>query len=119
MNILQDGLVTLNGALSTAIPVQYNIVVTAIDGGNPPLEDSAEFCIIVLPSNHPPKITPQNTIYIRDDRLPGVITQVIANDPDTGLNGKIEFCITGGNIKETYSIDKVCNCGTMHEKYCG
>lgn len=95
--------------MATATTLQYVLKVKVSDKGNPSLSDTENFIINVIPSNHPPSITPQNPISVRDDAAVGTtITTVIASDSDEGDNGVIMYAITGGNNNEAFSIDMVC-----------
>ena len=57
----------------------------------------------------PPVISPKDPIEILDN-LPTdeLVLTVIAEDPDTGLNGKIMFEIIDGNTENVFKIDMVC-----------
>lgn len=74
----------------------YTLTIVASDGGNPRLSSTSLFTIMVEDSNDNPPVFP-NTAIVRQI-LEGIpvnkaIVTVTAEDPDSGINGKVTYAI--------------------------
>lgn len=75
----------------------YSLNITASDGGNPRLSTTIMFVVNIIDSNDNPPIFP-NTAIVRQIRegipINTPIVTVTAEDPDSGVNGKVTYAIT-------------------------
>ncbi|KAJ8866041.1 hypothetical protein PR048_033565, partial [Dryococelus australis] len=103
------------GVISIAEPLDYErakdyyLTLQAIDGGIPPLSNHAAVNITVLDSNDNAPMFSQlsYTARIREDAQIGdKILQVLANDLDSGENGKLGYSIERGDRHKQFSIDE-------------
>ncbi|XP_039478311.1 protocadherin alpha-8-like [Oreochromis aureus] len=90
----------------------HKLILTAIDGGNPPRTGTLNVTVIVLDSNdnHPTFNQELYSVTIPEnvDRDTSVTT-VKATDLDEGVNGKIEYFFGGElntKLYDTFSLDK-------------
>ncbi|XP_039872394.1 protocadherin alpha-8-like isoform X21 [Simochromis diagramma] len=91
---------------------EHKLILTAIDGGNPPRSGTVNVTVIVLDSNdnHPTFNQELYSVTIPEnvDRDTSVTT-VNATDLDEGVNGKIEYFFGGElntKLYDTFSLDK-------------
>lgn len=103
-----------SGVLTVARPLDYErrkeyfLTVQAVDGGSPPLSDHATINITVMDSNDNAPVFSQASYgaRVREDAGIGFrILQVIADDADSGNNGRITYSIARGNRDGSFSID--------------
>ncbi|XP_077387464.1 protocadherin alpha-8-like isoform X19 [Festucalex cinctus] len=92
---------------------EHRLVLTAVDGGNPPRSGSLNITVKVLDSNdNQPRFT-QNlySLTLSENVKPDTsIIQVEATDLDEGLNSEIEYYFGGqldSKIYEMFSLDKI------------
>ncbi|XP_034473872.1 cadherin-related tumor suppressor [Drosophila innubila] len=75
----------------------YTLNITASDCGTPPLSTTVLYNVIVVDDNDNPPIFP-STAIVRQIKegipLKTPIVTVIADDPDSGLNGKVTYMIS-------------------------
>lgn len=75
----------------------YQLNVTASDGGNPRLSTTIMFSVVVIDANDNPPSFP-NTAIVRQIRegitIHTPIHTVTAEDPDSGINGKVTYSIS-------------------------
>ncbi|XP_011183876.2 cadherin-related tumor suppressor [Zeugodacus cucurbitae] len=75
----------------------YNLNITAADGGTPRLSHTIVFTVNVVDENDNPPSFP-NTAIVRQIKegiaIKTPIVTVTAEDPDSGLNGKVTYSIT-------------------------
>uniref|UniRef100_A0A3P9AT62 Si:ch73-379j16.2 n=1 Tax=Maylandia zebra TaxID=106582 RepID=A0A3P9AT62_9CICH len=90
----------------------HKLILTAVDGGNPPRTGTLNVTVIVLDSNdnHPTFNQELYSVTIPEnvDRDTSVTT-VNATDLDEGVNGKIEYFFGGElntKLYDTFSLDK-------------
>ncbi|KAI5643563.1 cadherin domain-containing protein [Phthorimaea operculella] len=102
------------GALSIARPLDYErrkeyfLTIQAIDGGAPPLSDLATVNITIEDSNDNAPVFTQASYgaRVREDATSGTrILQVIADDADAGLNGRVTYSIARGDVDTKFAID--------------
>ncbi|XP_060768531.1 protocadherin beta-16-like [Neoarius graeffei] len=102
---------------------QFSLVLTAVDGGDPPLSGTAQIHITVLDANDNAPVFTQEVYEatIKENSPKGtVVTRVSASDADKGSNGKIRYSIantleiipllfeindTNGEIKVSGNLD--------------
>lgn len=103
-----------SGALSIARPLDYErrreyaLTVQAIDGGSPPLSDLAAINITVSDGNDNAPVFSQAAYVarVREDAAIGTrVLQVIADDADSGANGRVAYAIARGDPDGRFTID--------------
>lgn len=103
-----------SGTLSIARPLDYErrreyaLTVQAIDGGSPPLSDRAAINITVTDSNDNAPVFSLESYgaRVREDAEVGArVLQVIADDADSGANGRVAYSIARGDRDGHFSID--------------
>ena len=109
--VLPNGSIILTGPLDHEAVTYYYFGVLAVDKGQPPLNDTAEVRITVLDENdNRPVITHPNStdlqLYVSmDDDIAKPVAMIKAHDPDSGLNGQIQFIITSRNDSGRFDVD--------------
>nr|XP_060491893.1 protocadherin gamma-A5-like [Panthera onca] len=74
----------------------YNITITVIDSGNPPLSTESHISLNVADINDNPPVFPHTSYstYILENNPRGIsILSVTAHDPDSGNNAKITYSL--------------------------
>ncbi|XP_062333205.1 protocadherin gamma-C5-like isoform X19 [Osmerus eperlanus] len=90
----------------------HQLLLTALDGGNPVRSGTTQITITVLDINDNFPVFDKNVykVSLREDSVKGIsIIKPKATDADDGLNGKIEFFFgprTSENILSTFEIDR-------------
>ncbi len=94
----------VSGQISTKAPLnyeespRYEITVTAKDSGTPSLSSTALVVVTVRDLNDNNPNFPNDYITsLRENTAEGTVIRVEANDPDSGVNGEIEYTITAGD----------------------
>ncbi|XP_072001779.1 protocadherin gamma-C5-like isoform X16 [Engystomops pustulosus] len=91
---------------------EHNLILTAIDGGEPARSGSCRIRIVVLDINDNPPVFNQSVykISIRENLpLKTVILTLNATDQDDGANGEIEFSFDGHtseSAREIFSLNE-------------
>ncbi|XP_019730257.1 protocadherin alpha-8-like [Hippocampus comes] len=91
---------------------EHRLILSAVDGGNPPKSGSLNITLKVLDSNdnHPTFTQDVYSVTLSENVNPDKsIIQVEATDLDDGLNGEIEYYFGGqldSKIYEMFSLDK-------------
>nr|XP_061793183.1 protocadherin alpha-8-like [Nerophis lumbriciformis] len=91
---------------------KHSLVLTAVDGGNPPRSGSLNITILVLDSNDNPPTFTQDvySVTLSENVKPTtLVIQVKATDLDDGLNKDIEYYFGGqleSRIDELFSLNK-------------
>ncbi|KAF3693896.1 Protocadherin alpha-C2 [Channa argus] len=78
----------------------YNVTVTAVDGGTPPLSSQMTFKVEVADVNdNPPRFEQTSyTVYITENNAPGASLCVVkATDADTAENARITYTVLNDN----------------------
>ncbi|XP_005795510.2 protocadherin beta-17-like [Xiphophorus maculatus] len=92
---------------------EHKLILTALDGGNPPKTGTVNVTVVVLDSNdnHPTFSQEVYTVTISENtKVDLSVITVNAADLDEGANGEIEYVFGGEldpKIYETFSLDKV------------
>ncbi|XP_047661156.1 protocadherin beta-16-like [Tachysurus fulvidraco] len=79
----------------------YNITITATDGGSPPLSTSITIHLTVSDVNDNPPVFEQQsyTAYVMENNKPGTsISSVTARDPDWRQNGTVLYSLVSSEI---------------------
>ncbi|XP_016128943.1 protocadherin beta-7-like [Sinocyclocheilus grahami] len=79
----------------------YNITITATDGGSPPLSTSMTIHLFVSDVNDNPPVFLQQpySAYIRENNKPGTsVCSVSANDPDWRQNGTVLYSLVASEV---------------------
>lgn len=103
-----------SGVLRVARPLDYErrreylLTVQAVDGGDPPLSDLAAINVTVVDGNDnaPRFARAEYAARVREDAPPGTrVLQLIADDADSGLNGRVTYSIARGDPAGRFGID--------------
>lgn len=92
---------------------RHTLVLTAIDGGNPPRSSSINITVTVLDNNDNRPVFSQNvyTASIKENTPPNTfVLKVNASDADGGLNGEVLYSFNSNlkqNVYDTFEVDKV------------
>ncbi|XP_053097293.1 protocadherin beta-16-like isoform X21 [Pangasianodon hypophthalmus] len=87
--------------LDREIESDYNITITATDGGSPPLSSSMTIHLSVSDINDNPPVFEQQsyTAYVMENNQPGTsISSVTARDPDWRQNGTVLYSLLPSEI---------------------
>ncbi|KAK7006067.1 Cadherin EGF LAG seven-pass G-type receptor 2 [Halocaridina rubra] len=103
------------GAITTTMPLDreikggYLLTVTARDNGIPSLSDTTDVEITVVDVNDNAPVfseTSYSTSVPEDASVGASVVQIVANDADAGLNGRVKYTFDGGNDgKGAFSLD--------------
>ena len=82
----------------------YTLTIVASDGGTPSLSSMATLVVMVMDANDPPSFSqPVYRMPIPEDRaLNSLVVQVVATDPDSGVNAELTYSI---DPQDQFSID--------------
>lgn len=103
-----------SGVLTVARPLDYErrreylLTVQAVDGGTPPLSDLATLNISVTDGNDNAPLFSQASYgaRVREDAPAGSrVLQVVADDADSGANGRVTYSIVRGDRDGRFAID--------------
>ncbi|KAG7212572.1 hypothetical protein KM043_012871 [Ampulex compressa] len=92
----QTGAITTTRALDRELMPGYSLIVTARDGGVPPLSDTTDVEVTVadVNDNAPTFEAPQYQGSVPEDVLVGTsVLRVAAVDADTDLNGRVRYAL--------------------------
>ncbi|KAM4732158.1 protocadherin gamma-A9-like isoform 26-T26 [Anableps anableps] len=87
---------------------QINLVLTAVDGGEPQMSGTMQIVITVIDVNDNAPVFTQKTykaIVTENSPKGTVVVTVTASDADQGSNSKIVYSITSGNDDESRIFD--------------
>lgn len=77
---------------------RYVITVTARDSGTPSLSSTATVVVTVRDLNdNSPNFPGDYATSLLENTADGTVIRVEASDPDPGVNGEVEYRITGGD----------------------
>uniref|UniRef100_A0A8C8SB53 Cadherin domain-containing protein n=1 Tax=Pelusios castaneus TaxID=367368 RepID=A0A8C8SB53_9SAUR len=101
----------LEQALDREQQREHQLVLTAIDGGNPARSGSAQVTVVVLDSNDNAPVFSQ-AVYkvsvLENTPADTLLTQLNATDPDEGSNGEIQYSFgvqTSDSVRELFALD--------------
>ncbi|XP_072558085.1 protocadherin alpha-4-like isoform X5 [Paramormyrops kingsleyae] len=86
--------IILKAPLDREIIPQYNMQITAMDGGSPTKSGSLNITVNVLDANDNAPVCGKDKYYVtiaENVPLGTVLIQVNASDPDEGVNGEVEY----------------------------
>ncbi|XP_015800892.3 protocadherin alpha-3 [Nothobranchius furzeri] len=92
---------------------EHKLVLTALDGGNPPRSGTLNITVHVLDSNDNNPTFSQEVYSVtipENIKADTSVITVTATDPDEGVNGDIEFYFVGEldpKISDLFSLDKI------------
>lgn len=101
----RTGSLFLNKKLDFEKQTNYILNITASDSGNPKLSSSLSFSVKVLDFNDNPPGFPSTAIFRQiSEGIPinSSIVTISADDPDSGLNGKVKYSISDSEPGEDY-----------------
>ncbi|XP_018607248.2 protocadherin alpha-8-like isoform X19 [Scleropages formosus] len=96
----------LQKSLDRETVAQYNVTLTAIDGGSPPKSGILNITVIVLDANDNAPVCDQQpyTVTVQENAPVGTfLLKVNASDADEGINGEIEYSF--GNMFRSKAND--------------
>ena len=123
----KTGLVRANIMFDRETKASYDVIVTAVDSGNPPMSSNVSIRVIIKDENdNEPIFRKQFYEYFtpESDLDEIVLGKVIADDKDEGGNGNVTYSLVGnyselpfevlpdGTVKSTKTLDRETN-----EKY--
>ncbi|XP_006777020.1 PREDICTED: protocadherin gamma-B2 isoform X8 [Myotis davidii] len=91
-----------DGALDREQTPEYNVTITAIDRGKPPLSSSRSVTLYIrdVNDNAPVFQQPAYLVHVPENNPPGAsIAQVSASDPDLGPNGQVSYAIVASDLE--------------------
>ncbi|XP_037398669.1 protocadherin alpha-8-like [Pygocentrus nattereri] len=118
----EDGLpsLVLQKYLDRESALKHELLLTAIDGGNPPKSGSLNITITVLDINDNQPVCSQNMYSIslyENVSIGTTVMKVNATDPDDGSNGEVVYSWgrnTKNKVKDIFEIDHIT--GEMYVK---
>ncbi|XP_071615218.1 protocadherin gamma-B5-like isoform X3 [Heliangelus exortis] len=111
----------LRRALDRESEQSVRLVLTALDGGDPPRSGTAQLCINVTDANDNPPVFAQDRyrVSLREDALPGsMVLNVSASDADAGTNARITYGFgeTPTKLIEKFLLDAQSGIITLKEE---
>ncbi|XP_006086513.1 protocadherin gamma-B2 isoform X15 [Myotis lucifugus] len=91
-----------DGALDREQTPEYNVTITAIDRGKPPLSSSRSVTLYIRDVNDNAPVFQQSAylVHVPENNPPGAsIAQVSASDPDLGPNGQVSYSIVASDLE--------------------
>uniref|UniRef100_Q5PQQ0 Protocadherin gamma subfamily B, 7 n=1 Tax=Rattus norvegicus TaxID=10116 RepID=Q5PQQ0_RAT len=90
----------------------HNLVLTAVDGGDPPRSGTAQLRIRVMDANDNPPVFSQEVyrVRVREDLPPGTtVLRLRATDQDEGINAEFTYSFLGvaNKAQHEFSLDPV------------
>uniref|UniRef100_A0A8C1GSR1 Cadherin domain-containing protein n=1 Tax=Cyprinus carpio TaxID=7962 RepID=A0A8C1GSR1_CYPCA len=102
----------LKKAVDREITTTYKLILTAVDGGNPPRSGTLNITINILDINDNRPVFSRETysVTLQENSAVGtVVVRVNATDIDDGPNSEIEysFATLNGKVHEVFELDQV------------
>ncbi|KAK2116784.1 hypothetical protein P7K49_003670 [Saguinus oedipus] len=91
-----------DGALDREETPEYNLTITATDGGKPPLSSSIIVILHISDINDNAPVFQQNSymVHVAENNPPGAsVAQISASDPDLGPNGQVSYSIVASDLE--------------------
>ncbi len=110
----------LQKSLDREINDEYNLVLTAVDGGNPQRSGTLNVTVVVLDNNDNRPVFSQDiysTTLKENIQIGTLVIQVQASDADYGSNGEVTYAFGSDQnpkVYELFSLDKLT--GDIHVK---
>ncbi|KAM8910671.1 protocadherin gamma-C5-like [Spinachia spinachia] len=98
----QNYALVTSGVLNRENVSEYNIEITALDGGSPQLSSRKSIPVSITDVNdNPPIFTqPSYNVYLKENGVPGsILYSVSASDVDFGENSKISYSILDSKVQ--------------------
>ncbi|CDQ57095.1 unnamed protein product [Oncorhynchus mykiss] len=92
-----------NGPLDRETFPEYDVVITAVDSGYPPLSTKKTVTVEILDVNYNPPVfsQPSYTVYVKENGTPAsILRSVSASDTDMGENAKISYSILDSKVQD-------------------
>ncbi|XP_054244953.1 protocadherin gamma-B5-like [Indicator indicator] len=110
----------LRRALDREREQSLQLVLTALDGGDPPRSGTAQLCINVTDANDNAPVFAQDRyrVSLREDSLPGsMVLNVSATDADAGTNARITYGFgeTSTKVLQKFVLDSESGIMTLQE----
>ncbi|XP_056094144.1 protocadherin alpha-8-like [Rhinichthys klamathensis goyatoka] len=89
---------------------EHNIILTAIDGGNPPRSGSLNITVLVLDVNDNRPVFSQDVYSstLHENVQNGtLVMKILASDSDHGPNGEVTYTFGGANNQNIFSLDRL------------
>lgn len=120
---LLTGVITVNSQLDFESQANYLLTVIAQDMGEVPLNGTLVIDVVVTDENdNPPIILNPNAIFrvAENSDIGTIVGQINATDPDTGLNGVLEYLIiTGVNFQINSTTGEISVSGFIDRELSG
>ncbi|XP_067672062.1 protocadherin Fat 4-like [Haliotis asinina] len=103
-----SGQLRLNGSLDRETQATYVLTVMAKDGGSTPLNSTSQIIVTVsdINDNAPTFLNVPYIVYITENNPPfQVVVDVLATDPDEGLNGRVVYFLQPDTGTDVFHID--------------
>ncbi|NXC06882.1 PCDC2 protein, partial [Orthonyx spaldingii] len=101
----------LQQALDREQSALQQLVLTAVDGGDPPKSGTAQISVRVVDTNDNPPAFDRSTytVSLLENSLPGtLVVKLNASDPDEGSNGDVVYSFgsyTPQKVRQLFSVD--------------
>ncbi|XP_037117172.1 protocadherin gamma-C5-like isoform X1 [Syngnathus acus] len=92
-----------SGVLDRETLSEYNIEITAIDAGSPPLSNKKIIAVTITDVNdNPPQFSQSSyNVYLKENGVAGsILYSVAASDPDAGENAKVSYSIMDSKVHD-------------------
>ncbi|XP_037658056.1 protocadherin gamma-B5 isoform X21 [Choloepus didactylus] len=86
----------------------HSLVLTALDGGDPPLSSTAQILILVVDANDNPPVFSQDVyrVSLQENVPPGTsVLRVRATDQDEGVNAEVSYAFAAQSAHIQFSLD--------------
>ncbi|XP_039518915.1 protocadherin alpha-8-like [Pimephales promelas] len=102
----------LKKAVDREITTTYKLILTAVDGGNPPKSGSVNITIIILDTNDNRPVFSRETYSVtleENSAFGTVVIRVNATDVDEGQNSEVEysFATLNSKVHDVFELDQV------------
>ncbi|KAK3100154.1 hypothetical protein FSP39_015442 [Pinctada imbricata] len=104
----KSGLITSLEVLDYEQKNNYNLIVMAKDGGNPPKSSNIDVTVRVKDDNdeQPYFPTQEMTLRVVENTATGsIIGKVVATDGDSGENGRVSYYVVAGNHFQLFALN--------------
>ena len=112
----QSGWIETSGKIDREHKSEYSLTVRVTDNGSPKLSATAVVVIGVRDINDNPPIFTSRYYQVavsEDTRIGDEVIQVIAEDEDEGVNARVHYDITAGNVGDAFKMSQSNNQGLI------